>query len=59
MDQIINSLDKKNKFKNERIEKELKTKSNFKLNENIIYLPIINFITLFNLNTKQKKHIIN
>lgn len=59
MSQIISNLDKKNKLENEKIEKELKTKNNFRLSENIIYLPIINYITLFNLNTKQKKHIIN
>ena len=49
-------IDKKN---NDLLKKELDIKDNFKLNNSIIYIPLINFITLFNLNTKQKIHIIN
>jgi len=57
-----NILEKELKEKNNKsliIEKELREKNNFKLPEIIIYTPIINIITIFNINTKQKKHIIN
>ncbi len=47
------------KIKNKTSENNLKIKDNFKLKNFIIYIPIINIITLFNLNTKQQKHIIN
>lgn len=57
--EIIEKQEKENLEKNILSEKELQTKVNFKLAENIIYIPILNLISLFNLNTKQKKHIIN
>ncbi len=39
--------------------KFLKSLENFKLNKYLVYIPLINFISLFNLNSKQKNHIIN
>lgn len=57
--EIKEKLESEDKIKNEKEEQELKTKENFKLNKSIIYIPILNLISLFNLNTKQKKHIIN
>jgi len=41
------------------LQKELSQKQDFKLNKYLAYIPVINLITLFNLNTKQKTHIIN
>ncbi len=40
-------------------EKILQNKSNFKLPNKIIYIPILNFISIFNLDSKEKYHIIN
>lgn len=46
--------------KNEEIEiKNQNSLNNFKLWKYIVYIPLINFICLFNLNSKQKFHIIN
>jgi hypothetical protein len=39
--------------------KKLEKLSNFKLWKYIIYIPILNIIALFNINSKQKIHIIN
>ncbi len=49
----------KNKTNNIKQEKELQEKPDFKLNNYLIYIPILNLISLFNKNVKQQKHIIN
>lgn len=56
---ILEAEIKESNIKNIESEKELNTKYRFKLNDFIIYVPFINFIALFNLNTSRKKHIIN
>ncbi len=59
----FDTIHKKIKSKNNKnylkIEKELQEKSNFKLTNYLIYIPVLNLISLFDINTKQKKHIIN
>lgn len=50
----------KNNEKNELEEtKKLKSLNEFKLWKYIIYIPLLNIIALFNINSKQKIHIIN
>ena len=50
-------LEKEQKYKIEL--KKLFNKKDFKLNKYIIYIPLLNFITLFDLNSKKQKHILN
>ena len=57
--EILRKIKSENKNNNLLKEKELSTKPEFKLNNFIIYIPILNLISLFNWNVKQQKHIIN
>ena len=50
----VKELEKENEF-NKQIEKL----EDFKLPKIIIYIPVLNLISLFNYNSKQKHHIIN
>jgi hypothetical protein len=56
---IYNETQKEFLEKNTLLEKELSTKSDFKLNKYLIYIPFINLISIFNYNTKYKIHILN
>jgi hypothetical protein len=56
---ILSQIIEKNKQKKLQFNEEIKNKDNFKLPKIIIYIPILNFISLFNFNTKEKRHIIN
>ena len=40
-------------------EKRLQSKSDFKLKNILVYIPILNIISIFNINSKLQKHIIN
>lgn len=50
---------KEKEIKDNKLETILNTKSSFKLNNNIIYIPFVNLITIFNLDVKEKIHILN
>ena len=56
---ILEEIKKENLLEKNKKEKELQEKNSFKLSKKIIYIPIVNLISVFNLDVKQKKHIIN
>jgi len=57
--EILKNLEIQSTKNNIISEKELNSKPDFKLSNFIIYIPILNIISLFNRNVKQQKHIIN
>jgi len=56
---ILEKIKQENILENIKIEKELQEKNTFKLSAKLLYIPIVNLISLFNLDVKEQKHIIN
>ena len=56
---ILEEKKLKEKQQKDILSEKINKLSEFKLPKIIIYIPILNFISLFNYNTKQKIHIIN
>ena len=57
--EILKKVKEEQKQKEIDFNESIKDLKDFKLPKFIIYIPILNFISLFNYNTKQKNHIIN
>ena len=56
---ILEKIEKEEKIRLETDKNDLEKRLNFKLPEIIIYIPILNLISIFNKDSKLKKHIIN
>lgn len=56
---IFSKLENDEKSKLENENKILEKKEDFKLPNLVVYIPIINIISVFNINSKLQKHIIN
>jgi len=57
--EILKKIKEEEKQKQEEFNNSISKLGDFKLPKFIIYTPVLNFISLFNYNTKQKNHIIN
>jgi len=57
--EILKKVEVQNQEKQEAFNKSISNLNNFKLPKVIIYIPVLNFISLFNFKTKEKNHIIN
>ena len=57
--EILKKVKEEEKQKQEEFNNSISKLGDFKLPKFIIYTPVLNFISLFNYNTKQKNHIIN
>jgi hypothetical protein len=57
--EILKKVKENEKQKEINFNESIKDLKEFKLPKFIIYIPVLNFISLFNYNTKQKNHIIN
>lgn len=57
--EVYINIDKINDTKEKILEKQLQNQTSFKLINILVYIPIINIISIFNINSKLKIHIIN